>query len=97
MLVDWEPSLADNRPSHNLWQGTHPASGGRAQHYTNVSRVMHLALNHPLVDEVEGHKMSKAEGQGHSPSQQQCLSLWRAMACAASDALQKDALLHMLS
>ena len=69
MLVDWKPSLAENKPSHTLWQGTHPASGGRAQHYTNVKRVWHLAMSHPLVEEVEPHKAAQADDRAMINSQ----------------------------
>ena len=41
-------------------QGADPASGGRMQHFTNIERVKALAMKHPLIDEVEDHKTTKA-------------------------------------
>ena len=62
LLCDWVPNLVDDRPDHDLWQGTNPASGGRARHFTNIRRVEMLARSHPLVHVVEYHKADyKAE------------------------------------
>ena len=61
MLVDWVPNLVDNKPPDELWTGTHPASGGRAMHYTSIARIQKLAIAHPLVDEVEFHKINKGK------------------------------------
>ena len=59
MLQPLAQKLVDDKPSHNLWQGEGPATGGRMQHYTNIERVRSLAMLHPLIDEVEEHKTEK--------------------------------------
>ena len=62
-LMDWTPTLQGDEERHGLWQGINSATGERCKHYTNIQRVEALAMLHPLIDEVEQHKMGKGDGE----------------------------------
>ena len=57
------PTLQGDEEHHGLWQGINSATGERCKHYTNIQRVEALAMLHPLIDEVEQHKMGKGDGE----------------------------------
>ena len=73
MWRPFDPKLFNNSPSHNLWEGPLPATGGRHQHYTNVHRIMHLAQQHPLVDEVSFHNINKEVDRSTHNPQGRCI------------------------
>ena len=75
MWMQFDPTLSNNSPQHDLWSGPlpgAPANGGRFQHYTNVHRVFYLAMEHPLVDEVSAHKATKEEYHSFYNEQGRC-------------------------